>query len=121
MSRRIAGYVEVEDTASSVVDDEPNVEKRHAHGRDHEEVHPSDHVPVIAEEGHPPLMRIPVGVDLRQVPGDRREAEADSELRQLCLNFRARHPFSVAIREIKAFVSLGIGGRPGPGLEIHRQ
>ena len=35
--------------------------------------------------------------------------------------FRARQPFSVAIWEIKAFVSSGIGGRPGPGLEIHRQ
>jgi hypothetical protein len=33
--------------------------------------------------------------------------------------FRARHPFSVAMRTISAFVFAGIGGRPGPGFEIH--
>jgi hypothetical protein len=34
---------------------------------------------------------------------------------------RARQPFSVAMRTIRAFVSSGIRGRPGPGFEIHRQ
>ena len=87
----MAGHVEVEDTPSSVVEHEPDGEQREAHGRNDEEIHSRDHVPVIPQEGHPPLMRVQARVDLRQVPGDRRQAEVDSELRQLCLDF-ARTP-----------------------------
>jgi len=46
-------------------------------------------------------------IDLRQVPGDRRQAEVDSELRQLCLDLPGSHPFSVAIRTIRGLRFLG--------------
>ena len=85
-SRGMAGDVEVEDTPSPVVEDEPDVEEREAHGRDDEEVHSRDHVPVIPQESHPPLMRVPAGIDLRQVSGDRCQSEVNSEFRQLGLD-----------------------------------
>jgi hypothetical protein len=35
--------------------------------------------------------------------------------------FRARQQFSAAIRTIRTLVSSGIGGRPGPRVEMERE
>jgi hypothetical protein len=80
-SRGMAGDIEVEDTPSPVVEYEPDVEQREAHRRDDEEVHSRDHVPVIPQECHPPLMRVRARVDSRQVPRNGRQSEVDPQLR----------------------------------------
>src|SRR4029453_19130038 len=50
-----------------------------------------DDFPMISQEGHPLLARVST-VDLRQVSGDRRQAEIDSQFRQLRLNLSLAPP-----------------------------
>jgi hypothetical protein len=57
----MAGHIEVEGSPSSVVEHEPNVEQGESHSGDDEEVHSRDHVLVIPQEGHPPLLRVSAG------------------------------------------------------------
>jgi hypothetical protein len=78
--------VEVENPSSSMVDREPDVQQSESHGGNDEEVHPSDHVLVIAEEGRPALLLAGISLLLGEVPRDRRKAYSDAELRQLCLD-----------------------------------
>ena len=61
-SDRIPGHVEVKDPASAVVDREPYVEKMEADGRDDEKVHAGNHVPMVPQEGEPPLVRTRIGL-----------------------------------------------------------
>jgi hypothetical protein len=72
----------MKDSSSPVVDREPHVEQLKADGRHEKEVHPGDHVPVIAQEGDLALLGIRIGLRLRQIARDRRETHLDPELRQ---------------------------------------
>lgn len=80
------GDVEGENASPPVIDREPEIEQPEAHGWHDEEIHRRDRVSVVAKEGGPALLRFGIGVDVRQVPRDRGEAHADSELRQLILD-----------------------------------
>jgi hypothetical protein len=54
----VSGHVEVQDVATCVRDDEEAVEQPEGHRRHGEEIEHNDHLPVIGEEGRPPLTRI---------------------------------------------------------------
>ncbi len=90
--------VEVENPSSSMVDREPDVQQSESHGGNDEEVHPCDHVLVIAEEGRPALPLAGISLLLGEVTRDRRKAYPDAQLRQLCLDLPrtpavlGRHP-----------------------------
>ena len=70
-SDRVLGHVEMENAPPAMVDREPDVEKMETDRRHDEEVHPGDHVPVIAQEGDPALLGAWIGFGLRQVARDR--------------------------------------------------
>src|SRR5206468_8295950 len=52
----VCGHVEMKDAAAPMIESEPDVEQPEAHRRHDEEIHGGDQVPVIPQEGHPPLM-----------------------------------------------------------------
>src|SRR5258706_16027791 len=72
----------MENAPPAMVDREPDVEKMEADRRHDEEVHPGDHVPVIAQEGDPALLGARIGFGLRQVARDRGATYLNPELRQ---------------------------------------
>ena len=67
--RRTSGNVEVQDPATSVLDDEEAVEEPESQRRHGEEVERSDHLPVIGEEGQPTLAWITAVLDTLQITG----------------------------------------------------
>ncbi len=71
--------VDVQDSPSPVLDHEPHVEESKASGRDYEEVHRGDRIPVVAKECGPALPPIKVRLAFRQVARDGGEADAEAE------------------------------------------
>ena len=70
------------DSSPVVVEDEPGVQELEAYGRDHEEVHRRDGVPVISQERQPVLSLHRIRRPLREVTRDGRKADFDAELRE---------------------------------------
>jgi hypothetical protein len=79
-------HVEVKDAATAVLEDEPGVKQAEPDRGDDEEVHTGDSVPVVSEKGPPALPLALVGLPLRQVARDGREAHGESQLFELRLD-----------------------------------
>ncbi len=83
---RMCGDPEVDDLSSSVADDKPDVQQPEPSGRDDQEVHRGDAVPVIAKERSPPLALIMARISLREISRDSREADRDPKFFEFSLN-----------------------------------
>jgi hypothetical protein len=80
------GDPEVDDLSSSVTDDEPGVQQSEPSGRDDQEVHRGDAMPVIAKEHLPPLSLVVVWLSLREISRDGGEANRNPKLREFSPN-----------------------------------
>ena len=85
--RRVSGHVEVQDVATSVRDDEEVVEQMEGHRRHGEEIERNDHLPVIGEEGQPPLTRIATAPNSSQISSDTPFGYHEAELLKLFVDF----------------------------------
>ena len=66
-----------------MVEDEPDVQELEANGRDDEEVHRCDGIPVVPQEREPVLSPDRIQRPPREVARDRRKADFDAKLREL--------------------------------------
>src|SRR5258706_3205021 len=57
--------IEGKDAASPVIEYEPDVEELEPNGRDHEEVHSRDPIPMVLQERRPAVMLTRIGLDSR--------------------------------------------------------
>lgn len=78
--------IEVEDLATGVVDDEQDVEDAEGDGRDGEEIHGGDDIPMVPEEGPPVLPGSRWCRPLWHVTGNCALGDLDPELEQLSVD-----------------------------------
>ncbi len=83
---RVGREIEVQDSPLPVLDDEPHVEQLEVDGRNDEEVHCRDDIPVVSEKGHPALSLALVECSFRQVARHGRQADGEAELLELGLD-----------------------------------
>ena len=74
------GHAEMDDLSSSVTDHKPGVQESEPSGRNDQEIHRGDVVPVIAEKRPPSVALIMVRLSLREISRDGGQADGDSEL-----------------------------------------
>jgi hypothetical protein len=86
--------------ARRVVEDEPGVQELEAYGRDHEEVHRRDGVPVSSQERQPVLSLHRIRRPLREVARDGRKADFDAELREFGVDPIGDESFTSTSRRI---------------------
>lgn len=76
----------MQDFPATVIDDEPCIQQLESNGRNDEELHARNHVPVISEEGGPALPFLLVGSSLREIARDGGEAHGEAELLEIGLD-----------------------------------
>jgi hypothetical protein len=82
----MGGHVEMKNLSASMSDCKPHIEQLEVDRRYDEKIHRGDHVSMISQECNPALLLIMSGFPLREIPGNGREADADTQLLELGLN-----------------------------------
>ena len=115
LSGRLTGHVEVQDLASTMVDNKQTVQKLERDGWDREEIECDDHLTVVLKEGQPVLRGIPTPADASKITRNRPLAQNKSEFQQFALDF-GRSPAGIllchATNERAEFVSDSRSARP---------
>jgi len=111
----------MEHPPSSVTDHEPDLEELESDGRQGEEIHPGDQISMVPEKCLPPLLAAGVRLSFRETREIVERPTQNPSLPSSAWIFQARQRFSVAMRAMRALASSGIGGLPGPEVEIERQ
>ena len=94
----IAGYVEVQDFPTPMLDDEEAVEQFECHGRHRKEVEGGDHLTMILQEGKPLLRRVTTATNSLKVTGHGPFRDEEAELPKFPVDL-GRAPIRVLLRQ----------------------
>ena len=96
---RVTGHVEVQDLASTMVNNKQAVQKLERDGWDREEIECDDRFAVVLEARQPILCRIPTPVDPSKVTRHGPLAEIKSNLQQLAVD-SGRSPARILLCQV---------------------
>ncbi len=118
----MTSYVEVQDLAPAVLDDEKAIERSERQCRHGEEIECDDPLPLVLEEGQPTLSGIAAAVHPSEIARDTPFGGLEAELQQLAMDLRRSPTGIVLCKTVNQITDLvAIFGLPERWRDRHRQ